>query len=830
MLRIFGAGLLCVFFAFSSFGQVSAGAGTIGGTVSDPSGAVVPGATVTVTNPVSGFTRSATTDESGTFVFRNVPPNPYHMEVSASGFNNFSRDVEVRSTVPVSAKITLQLAGSTTEVQVESGSADLVETVASAHTDMDRELYSKLPLSSGSGMADLITLASPGVTADSNGFFHPLGDHAQSSLYVDGQPITDQQSKQFSTQIPMNAIQSMELTTSTPNAEFGDKTSLVATAVTRSGLGAPHPFGSFDTHYGSFGSYGEDFDFGMGTAKFGFFLAADSGRTGHFLDTPEFSPIHDVGNTETIFNRLDYQPDGSNSLHLNLFLARNWFQIPNTYDQKDAGQDQRQSSRTFSVAPNWVHTFSPTIVMTWNPFIREDFINYYPSDNVFADQPATIGEKRWLKNYGARGDVSWVNGKNNFKTGIQIERTALHEDFDFGITQAGYVDPVAEPGLVPYDLALGGHLLRFVGRANIDEYSWYAQDSVTLGNLTLNGGLRIDDYKGLSHASAVEPRGGIAYHIKRTGTVIRVGYSHTMETPYNENLILSSSTGTGGLAENAFGAYGASSLRPGRRDQYNAGFEQGISKRIVISADYFWKYTHNAFDFDALLNTPLVFPISWRKSKIDGVAARVSLTPTHGFSAFTSLGHTRARFFGPETGGLIFNSPVETSVFRIDHDQVFEETTYVRYEAPSKKKPWIALTWRFDSGEVAGAVTGLSDLLALTPDEQAAVGFYCGGQTATLTRGITQCNSPNFGATRLRIPAPGTYNPDSNPPRVAPRNIFDVGAGIDNLFSRERYRVKLQFTATNLSNTVALYNFLSTFSGTHFLAPRSYQANLAFVF
>ena len=822
--------LLILLFAASSSAQVSAGAGTVQGVVTDPSGAVIPAATADLTNPVSGYKRSTTTDENGAFVFRNVPPNPYHLEVTASGFTNAARDVEVRSTVPVNATFKLEVAGSTTSVQVEARAADLLETVASAHTDMDQELYSKLPLSSGSGMADLITLASPGVAADSNGFFHPLGDHAQSSLYVDGQPITDQQSKQFSTQIPMNAIQSMELTTSTPNAEFGDKTSLVATAVTRSGLGADHPFGTLDTHYGSFGSYGEDFDFGMGTPKFGFFLAADSSRTGRFLDTPEFSPIHDVGNTETIFNRLDYQPGGKDSLHLNLFLARNWFQIPNTYDQQDSGQDQRQLTQTFSIAPNWIHTFNPSVVMTWNPYIREDFVSYYPSGNPFADQPATIGEKRWLKNYGTRGDISWVKGKNNFKTGIQVERTALRENFDFAITQAGFVDPAAEPGLVPFDLTEGGHSLNFLGSANIDEYAWYAQDSISVGNLTLNGGLRVDVYRGLSHASALEPRGGIAYHIKPTGTVLRAGYSHTLETPYNENLIISSATGTGGLAVNTFGAYGASALRPGRRDQYNAGLEQGLDKKLVVSADYFWKYTHNAFDFDALLNTPLVFPISWRESKIDGVAARVSLTQTHGFSAFTSLGHTRARFFGPETGGLIFNSAIQSGAFRIDHDQAFEQTTYVRYESPWKKKPWVAFTWRFDSGEVAGSVADLSDLLALTADEQAAVGFFCGSQTATFGHAITQCNSSNYGATRLRLPAPGTYNPDHNPTRVAPRNLFDAGAGIDNLFARERYHVKLQFTATNLTNNTALYNFLSTFSGTHFIVPRSYQVDLAFVF
>ena len=159
----------------------------------------------------------------------------------------------------------------------------------------------------------------------------------------------------------MNAIQSMELTTSTPNAEFGDKTSLVATAVTRSGLGHRTLSANSILHYGTFGSYGEDFDYGFGTPKFGFFMAADSSRTGRFLDTPEFDPLHDIGNTETFLQSPGLSAGQNDSLHLNLFLARNWFQIPNTYDQQAAGQDQRQLSQTFSVAPNWVHTFNSVL-------------------------------------------------------------------------------------------------------------------------------------------------------------------------------------------------------------------------------------------------------------------------------------------------------------------------------------------------------------------------------------------------------------------------------------------------------------------------------------
>jgi len=514
--------------------------------------------------------------------------------------------------------------------------------------------------------------------------------------------------------------------------------------------------------------------------------------------------------------------------HLNLFLARNWFQTPNSFDQQAAGQDQKQQSRTYSIAPGYVRTINPQSVITWNPYLRSDFIDYYPSRNPFADQPATIASKRSLKNYGTRGDYSYLKGKNNFKTGIQISRTHLTESFNFGITEPDFVDPVTQPGLVPFDLTKGGHLLQFHGATNVDQFAWYAQDSLTLGQFNFTGGLRIDHYNGLVVDSALEPRGGISYHVKPTGTVLRIGYSHTFETPYNENLILSSTTGQGGLAANAFGA-SATALQPGRRDQYNAGLEQAVLKKLVVSADYFWKYTTNGFDFASLLDSPIVFPISQRKSKVDGVGARVTLTNIHGFSAFVSLGHSRARYFPPSTGGLIFNSDQDNGVFRIDHDQAFQQTTHLRYQAPFKTSPWIAFTWRYDSGLVAGSAQDLPTILQLTGDQQAAIGFFCGNQFATPTSAITQC-SANYGATRVTIPAAGTFNADHNPPRINPRNLFDAAVGFDNLLRRDRYKLKLELSATNLTNKVTLYNFLSTFSGTHFVTPRSYQAVLGFTF
>src|SRR5581483_8640252 len=609
--------------------------------------------------------------------------------------------------------------------------------------------------------------------------------------------------------------------------------------------------------YGSFGTVAEEAALGFGNAKFGNFLSANTLRSGRFLDTPEFRPFHAIGNNYTIFDRLDFQPNARDVFHLNLFNARNWFQVPNTFDQLATGQDQRQKVNTMNIAPGYQHTFGASALLTINPFFRQDWVNYYPTGNLFADTPVTIGQARRLTNWGARGEFSYVRGPHNIKAGTQLMQTRLNEEFQLGITDPNFnavcldpdgnpamsgvsnpdqcgslglvPNPDVQPGLIPYDLTRGGALFHFRGKANINQAAFYVQDSVSLGHLTLNGGLRVDRYNGLSEATSVQPRVGLSYLVKPTGTVLRLAYSRTLETPYNENLVLSSSTGAGGLAANTFGAFGVQPIPPGHRNQYNAGLQQHLGRYLLIDADYFWKYTDNAFDFGTLLNTPITFPISWRKSKIDGVSLRVSTPDLHGFQAYMTLGHTRARFFGPSNGGLIFNSPLDTGVFRIDHDQALEQTTHLRYQA-GKNGPWVAFTWRYDSGLVAGAVETLDDALSLTAAQQAAIGFYCGDQRATIFNPITSCSSSNFGAVRLRIPAPGTADPDQNPPRIAPRHVFDIAAGTDNLFHTEHVRTTLQFTVTNLTNNVALYNFLSTFSGTHFLTPRSYTARIGVVF
>ncbi|MEO6725064.1 MAG: TonB-dependent receptor, partial [Blastocatellia bacterium] len=191
-----------------------------------------------------------------------------------------------------------------------------------------------------------------------------------------------------------------------------------------------------------------------------------------------------------------------------------------------------------------------------------------------------------------------------------------------------------------------------------------------------------------------------------------------------------------------------------------------------------------------------------------------------------------ARYFPPESGGLFFNSDLPTGVFRIDHDQAFQQTTQVQYQFHRLKKiePYISFSWRYDSGLVSGAVPDFASALSFTPDEQAQIGLFCGNVFATPMQGLTSCKDANRGATRVRIPADGTASDDHNPPRIAPRHLFDLSIGTDNLLRTEHTRMTFRLTAVNLTNKDALYNFLSTFSGTHFVTPRALSAQVGIVF
>jgi hypothetical protein len=210
---------------------------------------------------------------------------------------------------------------------------------------------------------------------------------------------------------------------------------------------------------------------------------------------------------------------------------------------------------------------------------------------------------------------------------------------------------------------------------------------------------------------------------------------------------------------------------------------------------------------------------------------RVTLNQVHGFSAFAVLGHSRSRLFSPEIGGINFGGGY-AAVARPDHDQGFQQTANLQYQFAEKplKGLWLGLTWRFDSGLVVVSVPDYATALTLTGDEQRQIGLYCGNTFATVDQPLRSCNLSRYGATLIHIVPVGTFNPDTNPSRIMPRNLFDLAMGTDRIWRKDSYSLGGKITVVNLMNKVALYNFLSSFSGTHFVTPRTLQAEIAFHF
>ncbi len=473
-------------------------------------------------------------------------------------------------------------------------------------------------------------------------------------------------------------------------------------------------------------------------------------------------------------------------------------------------------------------------------------------------------------------------GNNNIKAGVVYGQTFLREHDSVGIVnptfnspcidaagnpQPGFANPSQcasagflpntnsyDPVFAPYDFTRGGASYHYFGHADIKELALYIQDQLKAGNWLFNLGIRGDFYNGLTVARQPEPRLGVAYSFKPTNTVLRVSYARTLETPFNENLVLSSegclNPVLAPLLSCTPGVSGV--LQPGFRNEFHAGFQQAFGKYAVVSGEYIWKYTHNAFDFSIFGNTPIFFPIAWHNSRIPGYAIRADVPAIHNFSAFVVMSSVAARFFPPQVAGAGATVGQSGYPFRIDHDEKFNQTTHIQYQVPGKRGPWIGFNWRYDSGSVAGSVpcyngtgdpnthcgdtllpdgTPAIDLSGLTADQQFQAGLACNGVKATPTQALPNlCPASQFTSSLVSIPAPNTENDDKNPTRITGRNLFDASVGEDNLFNGEKYKWSLRLTGVNLANKTALYNFLSTFSGTHYVTPRALTAEVGFHF
>src|SRR6185295_5418907 len=420
--------------------------GTVQGTVKDPTGALVPNARVTLTQPVTGYSQTTQTDQQGNFKLVNVPFNTYKLRAEAADFHADEESIDLESTIPVNVDLSLALEGASAAVTVTTDNAAMLESDrTSSDTDINQTILER-PLSAAPSRAiESIVASTPGFVTDHNGRMHPRGSESQVQYVVDGVPVTDNLSAIFSTSLDARTMRTVEVLTGGIPAEFGDKLAGVINVNTRSGLEGPTQ-GGLSFSGGSFSTGEVAADFSTHTQKFGLLTNLSTTSSRRYLDPPTIDNFHNAGQTGKGFARLDCQVDTNNTLRGVFTFGGSNFEVPNKEFQQIAGQDQRQRLRDNSQNFNYQHIFSPNSLAQVSFFHRGSHATLTSNAE---STPVFAAQDRTLNNFGGLASLSLTRGVHNLKFGGQVTVYPVDEHYTFYPT-VPFPDLVDENGnLVP---------------------------------------------------------------------------------------------------------------------------------------------------------------------------------------------------------------------------------------------------------------------------------------------------------------------------------------------------------------------------------------------
>jgi outer membrane cobalamin receptor len=771
---------------------------TLSGVTQDPNGAPLPGTMVVLENAVTRYTAARTTGTNGEFTFNDVPLQDYQIVASRDGFALENQPVSLRSTVPVRIEVRLRLLGQGEQIDVRA-STDLLDVEATGtRTALSLNSTSHLPIPVGTRGLETVLLSFPGFAQNANGAIHPRGAHNQMTFVIDGMPISDQLTGAFASALDPSMAESLELFTGNIPAEFGSKVSGVASVITKSGLGSGRRvFGQTELNAAQFDTVSNSTQMGGQAGRLGWFTSVSVLKTNRFLDQVSLENLHNGGNAERSFARLDYQATPRDAIHVHAMAGRSSFQLTNLRSQAAAGQRQRQLLRDSAFWVNWTRSLDAASALEVTAAYRTSIAQLFSSPG---DTPVTADQARHLSTLTFNTRYSRLWQGHRLRAGADWQRIPLSEDFSFGITSPAFNEPKSpdfRPTLVPYDLSRGGARFYFSSKATGNVYSGFAQDDIKWKRFTLGLGWRYDAYQFLVKGFQLQPRLGIAFHLKETGTVFRASYNRNYQTPPNENLLLSDSAQAAALAPEAVReALGGARIpiRPERQDVFEMGLQQTIFGKLGFNASYYHKRSADQQDNDNFLNTGIIFPVTLSRIRVNGVEGRLVLPPVRGLQGSLSITHAHAISTPPFTGGVFLNTGAVAALtagpFVIDHDQVLSIQGTLVYQLTSRI--FLSSGVRHDSGLVAN------------PSDPAKVAA-----------------DPDYADLLPYVDLRATT------PRTRPRTIFDFGAGYTHT-RRDRPLWDIQFQINNLTNQTALFNFQSIFVGTRLVPPRVLGLKLRF--
>jgi len=764
--------------------------GTVIGVVSDPSGALIANAAVSLDHPVAGQRHQLVTGNAGEFVFNNVPFDQYTLRVTANGFEVASQPVVVRSNVPVKVEIKLTVAGSKASVEVSSPENLVERDSSSSTTTIGESSVRHLPRTSRNRLLQELVATAPGSATENNGLIHVRGVDDGILYVIDGIPIVDRLDAVSASPIDTDTINSMQVITGNIPAEFGGRSAAVVIVNPKSGIDSPLA-GDVMLGAGDFGT--EEIAVGIGgrlRRDFGFYLNSATHRSDRFLDPVDLENFNNKGGGVNLSLRAEWHATSKDTLILNIAGNGSDFNVSNDSEQESAGQRQKQKLRDNAQAFTWQHF--------WNSRTVTDFAYFRRAHESILESnelalPLFAEQDRQHTRHGLLASITHVRGGHNLKAGVEFQRVLPREFFTFYVTD----EEEAEEREISDEVITFDKDDPFVFRDRTarNQYSAYVQDAFSpFKNLSLQLGVRYDHSRLLVSAQQFSPRLGAVYFISKSNTAIRGSFNRLYQPPQVDNLLLSASEQARQLSPFATPEGGGSaSIKPEKMSAWEVGFAQDMAGLFKLDAAYWWRNFLNVGDPNVFFNTTVIFPNSVAEGYSRGVDVRLDVPERRGFSAYVSYTNQRVLQTGPINGGLFLTDEFidigPGTKFIPDQDQRNTGSFALIYQH-RRSRLLLSFSGRHESGVPLEVDEDSLDELKAAP----------GAELVNFDRG-----------------------------RVKPRTTFNFAAGL-TILKRDRVASSIQFNIENLFDRPFAYNFGNPFEGTHFGIPRRWSSTLEFSF
>jgi len=684
----------------------------------------------------------------------------------------FSGSVEIRSAAPTIKLVRLSLSLIETTIVVK-GSDTLVDpqSVGSVNQIGSETIDDRVTSLPGRSLQDLVN-SQPGWLYEGNGVLHPRGSEYQTQFVLDGIPLTDNRSPGYGPEIEADSLQSMSVYTAGIPAEYGRKMGGVVEVNT-----------ARDARKGFHGQLvlsGRSFDTAGGYSmlqylqgKNTFAVTAAGAMTDRYLSPPV--PDNYINNGTTgdfsgLYER-DFTPSDRLSLMFRHELAR--FDIPNEYVQQSAGQRQEGNIFENMGMLSYQHLFSPNTAGNLGGMIRDNSNSL--SSNLLSTPVIAFQSNHFTEAY-FKGSISIHRGKQEWKVGAESDNIFLNEHLADVITDPSQFDPGT-----PVSFSFASN------RPDLEQ-SAFVQDLVRLGTWTVSAGIRWDHYQLVVNQNAISPQLGVSRYFAKQELLIHASYDRVFQTPSFENILLASSPDVVVLNPQILRL----PVEPSHGNYYEVGMTKGFSGRLRLDANYYRRYVNNFADDNLLLNTPVAFPIAFRKANIYGAESKMTIPNWGRFSGFVSYSYMVGSAYFPVTGGLFLGQDATNALtqlggrFWVSQDQ--RNTVRARFRYQFKPSLWGAVGADYGSG------------LPVDFD-----GTY---EQALAEYGQQVIDRVNFERGRIK--------PN-----------FSLNATVSaEIWKRDNVAMRVQLDATNLTDRFNLINFAGLFSGNSIAPPRGYAVRL----